>query len=71
MQAAKGTRKMTPEMISEKKKQISENTRTIFVKNLPYDVTQDEVGDFFKVCGKIENVRFVFNPTTKTFKGYS
>ena len=70
MQPAKGTKKMTPDQISEKKKQISETTRTIFVKNLPYDITEDEVGDFFKVCGKIENVRFVFNPTTKTFKGF-
>lgn len=69
IQRAKGTKKITPEQIAEKKKLINENTRTIFVKNLPYDMTEDQLGDYFMECGKIENVRFVYNPTTKTFKG--
>jgi RNA-binding proteins (RRM domain) len=40
------------------------------VKNLPYDITEDEVGDFFRSCGQINNVRFVYNQTKSHFKGY-
>lgn len=43
---------------------------TIFIKNLPYDSSEDEVGDLFRHCGKIENVRFVFHSQKKHFKGY-
>jgi RNA recognition motif-containing protein len=46
------------------------NCTTIFVKNLPYDCTEDEVGDFFAKFGKIENVRFAIHPVLKHFKGY-
>jgi len=45
-------------------------TKTIFVKGLPYDVTEDEVGDAFRHCGPIENVRFVYNTVQKHFKGF-
>lgn len=71
LQPAKGVTRVTPEQIAEKKKLINENTMTVFVKNLPYDATENQVGDFFKPCGKILNVRFVLNPTTHTFKGFA
>lgn len=45
--------------------------KTIFVKNLPYDCKEEELGDFFKPCGKIENVRFVYNSATNKFKGFA
>lgn len=45
-------------------------TNTIFVKNLPYDITEDEVGDLFRHCGAIDNVRFSYHPFHKHFKGY-
>jgi RNA recognition motif-containing protein len=71
IQAAKGVVRVTPEQIAEKKKLISESTTTVFVKNLPYTTTENEVGDFFKPCGKIQNVRFVYNSTDNTFKGFA
>ncbi len=55
--------------IREMRKKITEDMRTIFVKNLPYDCTENEVGDFFRPCGKIANVRFVFNSVHGNFKG--
>jgi len=45
-------------------------TKTIFVKNLPYDITEDEVGDLFRHCGAIDNVRLVYHPFHKHFKGF-
>lgn len=36
-------------------------SKTLFIKNLPYDTTEDEVGDAFRSYGKIANVRFVYN----------
>jgi RNA recognition motif-containing protein len=35
--------------------------RTVFVKGLPYSITSEEIGDAFRHCGVIENVRMVFN----------
>lgn len=34
-----------------------EDCKTLFVKNLPYDVTEDQIGDTFSSYGKIESVR--------------
>ena len=44
---------------------MPESCRTIFVKNLPYDVMEDEVGDRFRWCGVINGVRFAYNSATK------
>lgn len=46
-----------------------EITRTIFIKNLPYELTEDELGDAFRHCGEIENVRMIYNSVHKHFKG--
>jgi len=45
-------------------------SKTVFVKNLPYDCDEDEVGDFFAKCGDILEVRLVYNPVQKHFKGF-
>lgn len=37
---------------------------------MPYDCTEDEVGDFFAECGKINNVRFSYNSSKNHFKGF-
>ena len=50
--------------------EIPLNCKTVFVKNLPYDVTEEEVGDKFRPCGKIKAIRFVFNTKFGHFKGY-
>jgi RNA recognition motif-containing protein len=44
---------------------------TIFVKNLPYELTADQIGDSFRPCGKISNVRMVYNTVTEQFKGFA
>jgi len=61
--------KMTEADIRSMKRKITDDMRTVFVKNLPYDCTENEVGDYFGPCGKIENVRFVFNSVSGNFKG--
>ena len=43
--------------------------RTIFVKNLPYDSTEDEISEAFKVFGKIQNVRIPVWGHTNQQKG--
>ena len=55
----------------EKKKSITQETKTVFVKNLPYTTQSDELGDFFSVCGKIDNVRMVYNNANGNFKGFA
>ena len=34
-----------------------DDCKSLFIKNLPYEVTEDEIGDMFKVFGKISSVR--------------
>ena len=43
---------------------------TAFIKNLPYETNEKEVGDKFRSCGKIKAIRFVYNSKTKKFKGF-
>jgi len=42
---------------------------TIYIRNLPYSTTEDEVGKFFKSCGEILSVRLVYNSVHRHFKG--
>lgn len=44
--------------------------KTAFVKNFPYDFNEDKLGDLFRFCGEIENVRIVYNYVTKNSKGF-
>lgn len=50
---------------------VPADCKTIFVRNLPYDLTEDELGDKFKPCGDIRSIRFVYNTSTNNFKGFS
>ncbi len=43
---------------------------TAFIRNLPYDTTEKDVGDKFRSCGKIKAIRFVYNFQNKKFKGF-
>ena len=43
---------------------------TAFIKNLPYTITEKEVGDKFRSCGKIKSIRFVYNSKNNNFKGF-
>lgn len=42
----------------------------MFVKNLPYEVTEDDVREAFTFCGKIANVRLAVWNHTKAKKGF-
>lgn len=50
--------------------EIPEGCKSIIVKNLTYDVTEDEVGDKFRPCGDIKSIRFVYNSKFHHFKGF-
>ena len=43
---------------------------TAFIRNLPYETTEKDVGDKFRSCGKIKAIRFVYNSKNKKFKGF-
>lgn len=49
--------------------EVPSNCKTIFVRNLPYDVSEDDIGDKFKPCGDIRSIRMVYNPANNNFKG--
>ena len=61
----------TGKSLEDKKSSITQETKTIFVKNLPYSTESEELGDYFSVCGKIENVRMVYNNANGNFKGFA
>jgi len=50
--------------------EVPENCNTIFIRNLPYDSTEEEVGNIFKPCGEISSIRFVYNSNLNHFKGF-
>ena len=45
--------------------------RTLFVKNLPYSLKEDDIGDRFRPFGEIQEVRVARNWTTKQSKGFA
>jgi len=48
---------------------VPDGCKTIFIKNLPYDITEQELGDKFTNCGEINSIRFVYNSQHHHFKG--
>jgi len=44
--------------------------RTVFVKNLPYDASEEEVSSAFMVCGQVVGVRLASWGHTSTKKGF-
>ena len=44
--------------------------KTAFVKNLNYNITEQEVDEKFKTCGEINAIRFVYDNMTNKFKGF-
>ena len=39
--------------------------KTLFVKNLPYDMQEDDIGDRFRAFGEIASIRIAYNWQTK------
>ena len=44
---------------------------TLFVKGLPYEFKEDDVGDRFRRFGEIKGIRLAYNWTTKQSKGFA
>lgn len=44
--------------------------KTLFVKNLPYDITEEGIREVFMKYGKIDQVRMVYDAFHKHFKGF-
>lgn len=44
--------------------------RTVFIKNLPYDVTEEAIREAFMVCGPITTVRLAVWGHTGQLKGF-
>ena len=44
-------------------------TKTIFIGNLPFTVTEEEIRSLFNECGAIENIRVIRDPKTHIGKG--
>ena len=44
--------------------------KTAFVKNLNYNITEQEVDEKFNTCGQINAIRFVYDNNTHKFKGF-
>lgn len=44
-------------------------TQTVFIGNIPFVVSEEELRAFFVSCGEIENVRLVRDPKTHLGKG--
>ena len=43
----------------------------LFVKNLPYEITEEEIRNEFRSCGIITDIRMATNWITKKFKGFA
>lgn len=45
--------------------------RSIYIGNLAYDVTQQQVHDLFSQFGNVISSRMILDKTTQKFKGYA
>lgn len=50
---------------------IPEGCSTIIIRNLSYDITEQELGDKFKPCGSISSIRLVYHSKLNHFKGFA
>ena len=45
--------------------------RTLFINNLPFDVTKENIKNLFEKFGNILDIRIIYNPTTQKPRGYA
>ncbi|CAN8283795.1 unnamed protein product [Cochlearia groenlandica] len=58
------------EVVAPKEKQENDDfQRTVFISNIPFDVSKEEVTQRFTVFGKVESLFLVLHPVTKRPKG--
>eukprot|EP00744_Colponema_vietnamica_P021517 GILI01030762.1.p1 GENE.GILI01030762.1~~GILI01030762.1.p1 ORF type:complete len:291 (-),score=63.28 GILI01030762.1:43-915(-) len=53
------------------KNAVPTGCRTVFVKQISYHATEDDIGDAFSWCGKVKSVRMVMDPVKGHFKGFA
>ena len=68
---ASGSHKVDPEDIVRKAETMPSDCRTLFVRNLPYEFKEDDIGDRFRPFGEIQEVRVPRNWQTKQSKGFA
>ncbi|KAK6046439.1 hypothetical protein COOONC_16057 [Cooperia oncophora] len=44
---------------------------SVYVGNLPYQTSEQEIGDFFSQAGQVTNVRMVYDRETGRAKGFA
>ena len=49
---------------------MPDDCKTLFVKNLPYEFKEDDIGDRFRPFGEIGEIRLGYNWQTKQSKGF-
>ena len=49
---------------------IANGSCTVFIKNLPFRVTEDEMYEFFEACGEVISVRIATDRETGRAKGF-
>ena len=54
-----------PEDTKSKAEAMPESCKTLFVKNLPFEMKEDDIGDRFRPFGEVEEVRIARNWQTK------
>lgn len=50
---------------------MPDDCKTLFVKNLPYDFKEDDIGDRFRPFGEIQEIRVSMNWQTNQSKGFA
>lgn len=46
------------------------STKSLYVGNLAFTATQEEVNEFFMKCGKVESVRIIMDKQTGKARGF-
>ncbi len=55
----------------EKKKEAPSSSRSVFVGNLPYDATEEQLVEIFREVGPVVSFRLVYDKDTGRPKGYA
>jgi len=58
---AEGQKILNSKQTSESAQQMPSDCKTLFVKGLPYDFKEDDVGDRFRKFGEIKAIRLAYN----------
>ncbi|KAI8981066.1 hypothetical protein BDB01DRAFT_795195 [Pilobolus umbonatus] len=57
--------------VSETAKKVFGESNTIFVGQLDYNATKEDIEEYFKECGNVTDVRLRFDPETRKSRGFA